>query len=26
GSDPYGYARSFSLHALGELPDAQVGR
>ena len=25
GSDPYGYARSFSLHALGDLPDARVG-
>ena len=25
GSDPYGYARSFSLHALGELPGARVG-
>jgi nitrate/nitrite transport system substrate-binding protein len=25
GSDPFGYARSFSLHALGDLPDARVG-
>ncbi|MCE5986345.1 ABC transporter substrate-binding protein [Pseudomonas sp. LM20] len=25
GSDPYGYARSFSLHALGDMPDARVG-
>ena len=25
GSDPHGYARSFSLHALGELPDARIG-
>jgi len=25
GSDPYGYARSFSLDALGNLPDARVG-
>jgi nitrate/nitrite transport system substrate-binding protein len=26
GSDPYGYARSFRLHALGDTPDARVGR
>ncbi len=25
GSDPYGYARSFSLHALGDQPNARVG-
>jgi len=25
GSDPYGYARSFSLHALGDTPEARVG-
>ncbi|KHL74852.1 nitrate transporter [Pseudomonas putida] len=25
GSDPYGYARSFSLHALGDTPDARIG-
>ncbi|MFJ4344041.1 CmpA/NrtA family ABC transporter substrate-binding protein [Pseudomonas sp. NPDC089401] len=25
GSDPHGYARSFRLHALGELPNARTG-
>lgn len=25
GSDPYGYARSFKLHALDAAPDARVG-
>ncbi|WAB99632.1 MULTISPECIES: CmpA/NrtA family ABC transporter substrate-binding protein [Pseudomonas] len=25
GSDPYAYARSFSLHALGDTPDARIG-
>ncbi|MFJ2981919.1 MULTISPECIES: CmpA/NrtA family ABC transporter substrate-binding protein [unclassified Pseudomonas] len=25
GSDPHGYARSFSLHALGDTPDARIG-
>ncbi|MDH0729524.1 ABC transporter substrate-binding protein [Pseudomonas sichuanensis] len=25
GSDPYGYARSFNLHALDAAPDARVG-
>ncbi|MGE7992227.1 CmpA/NrtA family ABC transporter substrate-binding protein [Pseudomonas sp. NPDC089554] len=25
GSDPYGYARSFRLHALGDAADARVG-
>ncbi|WP_085674895.1 MULTISPECIES: CmpA/NrtA family ABC transporter substrate-binding protein [unclassified Pseudomonas] len=25
GTDPYAYARSFRLHALGDTPDARVG-
>jgi len=25
GNDPYAYARSFRLHALGDTPDARIG-
>jgi nitrate/nitrite transport system substrate-binding protein len=25
GSDPHGYARSFGLHAMHDLPTARVG-